>query len=135
MVNNTAEADLQIVYPYRLEMSIHDVTNAVPLTGNLAQQFSDKPSQSRILVENHTYLILLALYDKDGNKITLTDNVDLGNLNLLDSKVIEKISSNKIGSEIVFKTKSIDQIVKLQTQYFLKKIKNIGEAYEFQPST
>ena len=75
------------------------------------------------------------MYDKDGNKITLTDNVELANLNLLDSKVIEKISSNKIGSEIVFKTKSIDQIVKLQTQFFLKKIKNIGEAYEFQPST
>lgn len=73
----------------------------------------DKPTQSRVLVENHSYLIVLTLFDKDSNRITLTDNVRFGNINLLDSNVIEKKSINKIGSEILFKTRSIEKIVKL----------------------
>ena len=35
-----------------------------------------------ILIEEHQYLIKMYLYDKDGHKITLTDNLRFKSLNL-----------------------------------------------------
>jgi hypothetical protein len=44
----------------------------------------DRPSESKILVEERTYLVLLSLWDKDDNRILLTDNVLMESKNLLD---------------------------------------------------
>lgn len=75
MVNNTAETEVHIVYPYKLRMGIHDVTSQESLLNEnkkevLSKIFGiplDKQSDSNILVENHLYLIILTLFDKDGN--------------------------------------------------------------------
>ena len=62
------------------------------------------------------------LYDKDGHKITLTDNLRFKSLNL-DDKWIEVVKKNKIGSEIVIKTKKIqDDKVRVNSQHKLDEI-------------
>jgi len=113
MVNNTAEVQLQVVFPYKLTVAIHDVSvvNATA-KDSLADAYGispDKLTESRILVEERTYLILLSLWDKDDNRILLTDNVVLDSRNLLNDKNIERLKTNKIGSEILFRTRRIDQ--------------------------
>jgi len=47
------------------------------------------------------------LFDKDGHKITLTENLRFKSLNL-DEKWIEVVKKNTIGSEIIIKTKKIE---------------------------
>ena len=61
---------------------------------------------THILIEEHFYQIKMKLYDKEGHLITLTDNLRFKSLNL-DETWIEVISKNKIGSELVIKTKKI----------------------------
>lgn len=113
MVNNTAEAQLQVVFPYKLTMAIHDVSSvSATAKDSLAEAYGispDKTTESRILVEERTYLILLSLWDKDDNRILLTDNIVMDSKNLLNDKNIERLKTNKIGSEILFKTRRIDQ--------------------------
>lgn len=113
MVNNTAEAQLQVVFPYKLTMAIHDVSSVSSTAkDSLAEAYGispDKTTESRILVEERTYLILLSLWDKDDNRILLTDNIVMDSKNLLNDKNIERLKTNKIGSEILFKTRRIDQ--------------------------
>lgn len=106
-------------------MAIHDVSRVTPIVSDsLAEAYGislDKPSESRILVEERTYLIILSLWDKDDNRILLTDNVLLENLNLLDQPQIEKVKVNKIGSEILFKTRRIDRdVITMPTTYAVK---------------
>ena len=48
----------------------------------------------------------MSLFDKDGHMITLTDNLKFESLHL-DEKYVQVIKKNKIGSEIVIKTKTI----------------------------
>jgi len=75
-----------------------------------------------ILIEEHQYLIKMYLYDKDGHKITLTDNLRFKSLNL-DEKWIEVVKKNKLGSEIVIKTKKIqDDKVRINSQHKLDEI-------------
>jgi len=113
MVNNTAEAQLQVVFPYKLTMAIHDVSSvSATAKDSLAEAYGispDKTTESRILVEERTYLILLSFWDKDDNRILLTDNIVMDSKNLLNDKNIERLKTNKIGSEILFKTRRIDQ--------------------------
>lgn len=119
-------------------MAIHDVTHVKPKLqdGSLAEAYGislDKPSESKILVEERTYLILLSLWDKDDNRILLTDNVELESKNLLDQAYIESVKVNKIGSEILFKTRRIDKdVIKLQTFYTLKEIKSMMKDTKFE---
>ena len=47
------------------------------------------------------------LFDKDGHKITLTENLRFKSLNL-DEKWIGVVKKNTIGSEIIIKTKKIE---------------------------
>lgn len=51
----------------------------------------DSVSESRIFVEERLYLIILQLFDKDGNLITMTENIELVNNGLLDQDSIERI--------------------------------------------
>jgi hypothetical protein len=51
----------------------------------------DSVSESRIFVEERLYLIILQLFDKDGNRITMTENIELVNNGLLDQDSIERI--------------------------------------------
>lgn len=116
MTNNTAEAEVHVVHPYKLVMNIHDVTSQAEkvstLNGqNMAEELGISPesvSETRILVEDRLYLITLQLLCKDGNRITLTENVELTNSGLLDQKPIQAVKSDKIRSQILFKTRPID---------------------------
>jgi hypothetical protein len=69
-------------------MAIHDVTHIkAGVQESLAEAYGislEKPSESKILVEERTYLVLLSLWDKDDNRILLTDNVVMESKNLLD---------------------------------------------------
>ena len=51
----------------------------------------DSVSESSIFVEERLYLIILQLFDKDGNRITMTENIELVNNGLLDQDSIERI--------------------------------------------
>ena len=63
-------------------------------------------SETRILVEDHYYLISLQLLCKDGNKIKLTPNALFGNTGL-DKDYIQIVKVNKINSQVLIKTKLI----------------------------
>lgn len=147
MKNNTAEGSINVVYPYRLEVKIRDVTEVdvlkdlhsgddyeamqafslgLDLFDNSVTGTMPKPELDledvHILIEEHQYLIKMYLYDKDGHKITLTDNLRFKSLNL-DDKWIEVVKKNKIGSEIVIKTKKIqDDKVRVNSQHKLDEI-------------
>jgi hypothetical protein len=89
MMNNTADVIVNIVYPYQLVMNIHDVTDkfisASTLDEDMRSQFQiseESVSETRILVEDHYYLISLSLLCKDGNRIKLTPNAVFGNTGL-----------------------------------------------------
>jgi hypothetical protein len=56
-----------------------------------------------VLIENHYYLISIFLFDKNNNKIFLTDNTKFTN-NYKD-EYFELIKTNKIKSEFVVKAK------------------------------
>lgn len=62
-MNNTAYQDVKVVYPHRISMSIHDVTNIKKGDQvSLAEAYNiakDKESESNILVEERDYLIIL----------------------------------------------------------------------------
>lgn len=143
MRNNTAEGSINVVFPYRMEVSIKDVTDAQKLKmlhagDNLVQmqalsvsldflQGSAEMSEldladTHILIEEHYYLIKMHLYDKDGHRITLTDNLRFKSLNL-DEKWIEIVSNNEIGSEVVIRTKKIsEEKVKVNSMHKLDEI-------------
>jgi hypothetical protein len=87
---------------------------------------SDMPeldlADTHILIEEHYYQIKMYLFDKDGHKITLTENLRFKSLNL-DEKWIEVTKKNAIGSEIVIKTKKIEnEKVKVNSQHKLDEI-------------
>lgn len=113
MTQNTDEVQIKVVLPFRLGISIYDVTeqeDQAVKADNMAQDFGillDTASESKILVEQHLYLIVLQLYDKDGNRIEMTENLEFDNSGLLDQECIEKVKVNKIGSQILFRTKKI----------------------------
>ena len=144
MKNNTAEGSIYVVHPYRLEVTIRDVTDLDKLKklheGDNVEQvqafsvaqdlFADMGSDTaemnladtHILIEEHFYKIKMYLYDQDGHKITLTDNLRFKSLNL-DEKWIEVINKNNIGSELMIKTKKIaEDKVKISSQYKLDEI-------------
>jgi len=82
-----------------------------------------------ILIEEHEYLLEKFLYDAEGNLITLTDNLQFSSANL-DNEYIMVLKTNKVGSEILFKTKkiadpSLDSKT-LQTVHKLNQIKMGG---------
>ena len=137
MVNNTAEASINVVHPYRLEVTIRDVTGIdqlkrlhagddfqsvqafsmgldlfdVAATGTIEPEMDLQ--DTHILIEEHYYKIKMNLYDKHGHKITLTDNLRFKSLEL-DGPWIRVDSINNIGSEVVIQTKRIenDQVKK-----------------------
>lgn len=79
-------------------------------------------ADTHILIEEHYYRIRMHLYDKEGHKITLTDNLRFKSLNL-ESNWIELVKQNDIGSEIVIKTKKItDETVKINSIHKLAEI-------------
>lgn len=98
---NSATRDIKVVHPYRIAMSIHDVTFTKKGDQiNLAEAFNisfDKESESNILVEERIYLIILSVYDKDDNLVTITDNLVFKNFNLLDNKWIKTIETSSTG--------------------------------------
>ena len=84
--------------------------------------FELEMEDTHILIEDHFYQIKMYLYDKDGHRITLTDNLRFKSLNL-DDKWVEVIKQNKIGSEIVIMTKKIDKdTIKINSQHKLDEI-------------
>ena len=148
MKNNTAEGSINVVYPYRMEVSIKDVTQMDQLKklhdGDDVEMMTawsmgldlfdfgmdDKSVSSseqdltdtHILIEEHYYRIRMHLYDKEGHKITLTDNLRFKSLNL-ESNWIELVKQNDIGSELVIKTKKItDETVKIASIHKLAEI-------------
>lgn len=87
-----------------------------------------------ILIEDHEYLLEKFLYDAEGNLITLTDNLEFSSANL-DNEFITVLKANKVGSEILFKTKKIaDQSLDsktLQTVHKLNQIEMGGKVSQF----
>jgi hypothetical protein len=59
------------------------------------------------LIEDRLYLITLSLFDKDENRITLTENLQFVSENLNEHPALKFERSNKIGSELVFRTRKI----------------------------
>lgn len=59
--------------------------------------------KNNYLVENHYYLLKVSIYDSDGNKIHLTDNIIIKNI--IDKEYFEIVKSNKLNSEIIVKAK------------------------------
>lgn len=152
MLNNTAEGEINVVYPYRLEVRLRDVTGrqrVTPMsdadqlllnaqTETFARQMFEPETEQElnqsyqdtyILIEEHEYLLEKILYDAEGNQITLTDNLQFSSLNL-EADYITIIKTNKIGSEILFKTKKLQDPAldskTLQTVHRLNQI-TIGE--------
>ena len=131
MLNNTAEVEVNIVYPYQLIMNIHDVTDRMALVGKLEDdmmsQFNiseESVSETRILVEDHFYLISLQLLCKDGNRIKLTPNALFGNTGL-DKNFISIEKVNQINSQVLIKTKLIDNAQEmLKTSFSFIKVKS-----------
>jgi hypothetical protein len=105
MLNNTAEGEINVVYPYRLEVRLRDVTGRKRLTPmsesdrllmneqtetfsrqifepETEQELSQSYQDTYILIEEHEYLLEKFLYDSEGNQITLTDNLQFSSLNL-----------------------------------------------------
>lgn len=147
MKNNTAEGSIYVVFPYRLEVTIRDVTEIDVLKSlHAGDDFEAMQAWSleidnfdvsgaggspnpeidledvHILIEEHQYLIKMYLFDKDGHKVTLTDNLRFKSLNL-DEKYIEVVKKNKIESEIVIKTKKIEEDkVRVNSQHKLDEI-------------
>lgn len=142
MKNNTADGFLNVVYPYRIEVSVRDITELDQLKKLHAgdnYEFmqawsegldkidgeSDKEfelSDTHILIEEHYYRLRMHLYDKNGHKITLTENLRFKSLNM-DSRYIEIIKVNDIGSEMVIKTHKIhDDTLKINSQHKLDEI-------------
>lgn len=147
MKNNTAEGSIHVVYPYRMEVTIQDVTDiqqlktlhegddvesmlawslGLDLFDVIRPGAGDMPeldlADTHILIEEHYYQIKMYLFDKDGHKITLTENLRFKSLNL-DEKWIEVVKKNTIGSEILIKTKKIEnEKVKVNSQHKLEEI-------------
>ena len=156
MKNNTAEGSINVVYPYRIEVKVKDVTTRESLNKlqkdddvNQMQAYSmaldlfevTVPgdvgggydlSDTVILIEEHYYQFEMSLYDKDGHLITLTDNLSFQSLNL-DEKFVEVIKQNKIGSEILIKTKTIkgDDQVKINSVHRLAEIRSPKTSEKF----
>jgi len=148
MINNSAEGQINVVYPYRLVVRLRDVTDNLRVTEwtasdaiqansqteTFAAQTYEPASQEEldsayadkyILIEEHEYLLEKILYDADGNVITLTDNLQFETLNL-DDEFIEIVRENKIKSEIVFRTKKIlDLDIDQKRLHTLSKLKQI----------
>jgi len=105
--------------------------------GEACHEDEGELSDTHILIEEHFYQIKMSLFDKEGHKITLTDNLRFKSLSL-DSQWIEIVKTNKIGSELVIKTKKIatDTVV-LNTQHLLTEVIPVaqgGEKYVWSAS-
>ena len=127
MTNNTAEARINVVYPYRLEVRIRDVTNNERLEklhdDDLELGQSDKTlwedffdfdelqedaENEHILIEEHDYLIEMFLYEQGHNRIKLTENLRFESFGL-DEQYFDIIWRNKKGSQLIIRTKTISQ--------------------------
>src|SRR6056300_1515205 len=96
MTNNTDQGLINVVYTFRLEVRVRDITDKKTFieehgaaeSANLLEAFSfattlfslddddlASSSDSHILIEEHLYAIEMILYDKRNNVITLTDNL------------------------------------------------------------
>ena len=71
------------------------------------------------------------MYDAEGNLITLTDNLQFSNFNL-DEEYISIAQKNKIGSEILFKTKRIpDKTIESKTLQTIHKLNQMKVGEDF----
>jgi len=154
MENNTAEGVINVVYPYRLEVKLRDVTNRQTFVeehgaaegANLLEAFSfastlfslddednlSSASDSHILIEEHVYHVEMILFDKDNNLITLTDNLRFESSHL-DPNYVEVLKKNDNGSKFVFKTKTIsNEQKKLQTVHKLAEIRSKSTSEVFK---
>jgi hypothetical protein len=106
---NTAETMINVVHPYKLSVNILDVTqhrSELESVHPSLDMLKDIVSQSEYqdtnyLVEEHTYLFVLELYDVKNRKITITDNI------LFNSDILEKVQKNSTGSLILYKASAL----------------------------
>ena len=155
MRNNTAEGGIHVVYPWRLEVKLRDVTAKYEevhedhlafgedgMDDKFAEALFDiskleeDAESMHILIEEHYYLIEMFLYEKRGNLITLTENLRFVSLNL-DERYFEIVRTNTLGTELVFKTKNITtESKRIDTIHKLKEIRSMcsSEHYtDFKP--
>lgn len=69
-----------------------------------------------ILVEESIYLIKAFVYDENGQKITLTSNVEI--TNKPDAQYLTVLHTNSIGSELVVQVKKQDDLSKARKSIF-----------------
>ena len=113
--NNTADAEIFIVEPFKLQLEIADVTesylkqavtNSKTKVSSFRKQLNvTKWAKEWILVEDKYYLIKAYLYDKDHNRIFQTRQLDFQST--LDQKYFQQIEKNLIGSELIVKVKQL----------------------------
>lgn len=69
-----------------------------------------------ILVEDSVYLIKAFVHDENGQKITLTSNVEI--TNKWESQYLTVLHSNPIGSELVVRVKKLEDLSKARKSIF-----------------
>jgi hypothetical protein len=113
--NNTDEVMIRVVLPYRISMQVFDVSDFEQVEiddENGVGEFGTplgNATESKILVEERLYLIVLSLFDKDNNRIEITENLEFDSSGLLDQECIQKVKVSKTGSQILFKTNKIER--------------------------
>lgn len=109
---NTAEAVINVVEPFYLEIELCDVTEAYERNANLSNSkefvssFASQLNATRfssnwIMVESKTYLVKVLLYDKERNRILMTSNLEFAHA--YDSKFFSVLAQNLVASELIVK--------------------------------
>lgn len=109
---NMATTMINVVEPFRIHLELADITQRYKKLddkGVGANSFQNQLQVKEwddgqwILVEQSIYLIKAFVYDENGEKITLTSNVEISNE--VDEKYLTVLHKNSIGSELVVQVK------------------------------
>lgn len=122
---NMATTMINVVEPFRIHLELADITQRYKKLddkGVGANSFQNQLQVKEwddgqwILVEQSIYLIKAFVYDENGEKITLTSNVEISNE--VDEKYLTVLHKNSIGSELVVQVKKQKDLSKAQKTIF-----------------
>ena len=137
IANNTADGSVKVVFPHLLDIEVVDVTHLLkaPVRDEDGKTYYEQLGVSEwdsnwILIEGHSYLMRVFLFDRDKHPIYLTDNLVFNNI--LDPAHFEVVKFNPINSEFIVRAKKAtrsDQ--KLLVVSILKEIKSETPYYTY----
>lgn len=89
------------------------------------------------MVEDSIYLIKAFVFDENGQKITLTNNVEI--TNKLDDQYLTILHKNPIGSELVVRVKKLQDLSKAHISIFSSTLTAINSklspSLKYKPDT